>query len=67
MLAHERPCNSKKADMRAASDHLNRWAERNVVLRDELSLRFDSAHVVHTKGLTWKAGTELVICQWIGV
>lgn len=78
VLAHERPCNSKKADMLAASDHLNKWAERNVVLRDELSLRFDSAHVVHnlhvstriaqwayqqtfaTKGLTWKAGNELV-------
>jgi hypothetical protein len=78
VLAHERPCNSKKADMLAASDHLNKWAERNVVLRDELSLRFDSAHVVHNlhvstriaqwayqqtfaiKGLTWKAGNELV-------
>ena len=64
--------------MLAAFDHLNKWAERNVVLRDELSLRFDSAHVVHnlhvstriaqwayqqtfaTKGLTWKAGNELV-------
>jgi hypothetical protein len=58
VLAHERPCNSKKADILASVDHLNKWAERNAVLRDELSLRFDSAHIVHNLHVSTR------ITQW---
>lgn len=58
VLAHERPCNIKKADMLAADDHLKKWAERNARLSDELRLRFDSAHVVHNLGVSTR------IAQW---
>ena len=58
VLAHERPCNSKKADMLASTDHLNKWADRNGVFRDELRARFDSAHVVHNLHVSTR------IAQW---
>ena len=44
--------------MLASADHLNRWAERNAALRDELRLRFESAHVVHNLGVSAR------IAQW---
>ena len=47
VLAHDRPCNSKKSDMLASAEHLHKWADRNSILREELRLRFDSAHLVH--------------------
>jgi hypothetical protein len=58
VLAHEHPCNSKKADMLASADHLNKWSERNTIFRDELRARFDSAHVVHNLHVSTR------IAQW---
>ncbi|OGQ83679.1 MAG: hypothetical protein A3F90_06450 [Deltaproteobacteria bacterium RIFCSPLOWO2_12_FULL_60_19] len=47
VLAHDRPCNSKKSDMLASAEHLNKWAERNSMFREELRRRFDAAHLVY--------------------
>jgi hypothetical protein len=54
VLAYDRPCNSKKSDMLASAEHLNKWAERNCILREELGRCFDAAHLVHDLNVSAK-------------
>lgn len=67
VLAHDRPCNSKKSDHIASAEHRGRWNERNRVHSQTLALEFDRLGILHdltkTQQIvgwayeqTWKAG-----------
>jgi len=51
VLAH-RGCNSKKSDLLAAEEHLERWAERNRTLDPELATKFDVVGIRHDLRVT---------------
>ena len=46
VLAHQ-ACNSSKSDLLAAEEHLERWAERSLIQRNELETGFGERHVLH--------------------
>ena len=46
VLAHQ-GCNSRKSDLLAAEEHLERWTERNRTRREELEEGFDERKVLH--------------------
>ena len=46
VLAHQ-GCNSSKSDLLAAEEHLERWAERSLIHREELETGFGERDVLH--------------------
>ena len=46
VLAHQ-ACNLSKSDLLAAEEHLERWAERSLIQRNELETGFGERHVLH--------------------
>jgi hypothetical protein len=47
VLAHDRPCNSRKSDHIAGIKHLNRWQERNEEQGSMLVAEFDRHGILH--------------------
>jgi 5-methylcytosine-specific restriction endonuclease McrA len=46
VLAHG-TCNTKKADRLAATEHLEKWCERNEMYGEELAVAFQERNIVH--------------------
>ena len=53
VLAHGK-CNSRKSDMLAAEEHLERWTERNLSRGDELASAFDKRRVLYDLSATYQ-------------